>query len=245
MAVPTAADRCPSCRARARDQLVLTSSVHTGPDAADAWAEVHDRPPDPSTEPAPERAGDVRAARPVGPGAAAAHTGLRLVELAALVVAAVGLARATLALVVDDGRELHDLGWWDALSALAVGGLLLAGATLVAAAVLLARWAAAAGRNVRALALDVRRWVRGGEQVLGRLLVFLGLVLAWWVAPAGPERSDRAIDLGLGVLAAVALVMVAGAAQRLLVSITTVELHRAETLARIESATTARPRGRA
>ena len=77
-----------------------------------------------------------------------------------------------------------------------------------------------------------------------RLVLFVGLAAAWWIAPAGPERVDRALDLGLAVLAAVALVILAGAAQRLLVAVTTVELHRAEILTRIESASVDRPRSR-
>ena len=241
MAVPIDSDRCPSCRGRSREQIFVPPSALTGPDAAVAWEHTqgHRGPVESADSPA-----DVRATRPVGPGAAAAHTALRLVELAALAVVAISLARAALSLAVADGTELEDLGWWTVLNAIAVAGVVVAGGAVVAAVVLLTGWAAAAGHNVRALALDGRRWIRGSEQVAGRVVLVVGLLIAWGLAPDGPDRADRAIDLGLAVLAAAALVLLAGAAQRLLVSVTTIELQRAETLARIESATVERPRSR-
>lgn len=250
MAVPANADRCPSCRARRRHGVVPVSSALTGPAAADAWERAHTDAAWSAAETWPsdgraEVGGDVHAAKPIGPGAAAAHSALRIVELAGLAVAAIGVVRAGLAVAVDDGTELRDLGWWNGLSAVAVVGVVVAGGTTAGAVVLILRWAAAAGHNLGALALDVRRWVRRGEQVVARLVVLVGLVVAWWIVPSGPDRADRALDLGLAVFAAVALVMVAGAAQRLLASVTTVELHRAETLARMESASADRPRSRA
>jgi hypothetical protein len=244
MAVPVDAERCPSCRARVRQQEVLVpAAVRTGPEAAEAWARV--RADGAAPERRPRRLwGDVHDTRPVGPGAAAAFAALRLVELASLLVIGVGLARSALALAVEDGAELTDLGWWTALGDLATVAVLLTGSAVLGAAVLLARWAAAAGHNVRTLALDPRRWLRSSERVVGRLALVAALLGAWWVAPGGPERIDRAADLGLGVLSAAALVLLAAAAQRLLVTVTTTELHQAELLTRIESAAALRPRHR-
>jgi hypothetical protein len=249
MAVPVDAARCPSCRARVRQQEVVTSaSIRTGPAAAAAWVKVRrdDAWAEPE-EPTGARSrfwGDLHDARPIGPGAVAAYVALRLVQLAGLAVIGIGVARAALALAVDDADELADLGWWSALSDLAVVAVTIAAATVVGAGVLLSRWATAAGHNLRVLALDPRRWVRSGERVVSRAVLAVALLLAWWIAPAGPERIDRAVDLGLGVAAAAAVVVLAGAAQRLLATVTTTELQQADLLTRIESATVARPRHR-
>jgi hypothetical protein len=186
----------------------------------------------------------VHDARPVGPGAVAAFVALRLVEVAALALIGVELARSALALAVEDGAELADLGWWTVLSDVAIVAAVVTGGAVLAAGVLLARWASAAGPNVRTLALDPRRWLRSSERVVGRLVLVVGLLVAWWVAPSGPERIDRAVDLGLGVLTAAALVVLASAAQRLLLTVTTTELQQAELLTRIESAAALRPRHR-
>lgn len=250
MAVPVVAARCPSCRARVRPaEPAAAEPVRSGPVAAEAWARVRRDSEwwEGEREPGGRRSwfwGDVHDARPVGPGAAAALVGLRLVELAALVVVGVDLARAALSLAVDDPEELGRLGWWGVLADLSTIAVIAVIGTVVAAAVLLVRWAAAAGHNLRVLALDPRRWVRSGERVAGRGALVVALLLAWVIAPSGPGRVDRAVDLGLGVCAAVALVLLAAAAQRLLVAVTTTELHRAELLARIESAAAARPRHR-
>jgi hypothetical protein len=250
MAVPVHAQRCPSCRARVREQEVAAApTIQTGPAAAAAWAKVRKddawaEPDDPNGPPRSRFWGDLHDARPVGPGAVAAYLGLRLVQLAGLAVVGIGLARAALALAVDDPAELDDLGWWSALGDVAVVAVLFGAATVGVAAVLLARWATAAGHNLRVLALDPRRWLRSGERVVGRAVLAVGLLLAWWIAPAGPERIDRAVDLGLGVAAAAAVVVLATAVQRLLATVTTTELRQADLLIRIESASALRPRHR-
>lgn len=253
MAVPVRADRCPSCRARVRSQeLVVDGPTRTGPDAAEAWARVRrdelwSEPDDENDVPPAAIGGDVHDTRPVGPGAVAAHLALRLVMWTGVVALGVALTRAVLALAVDDAddaSELTDLGWWTALSDLAVVAVVLTGGAVVASAVFLVRWASAAGHNVQALALDPRRWLRSSERVAARTVLAVALVVAWGIAPSGPERADRAIDLALGGAVAIAVVLLAAAVQRLLVSVTTTELQRAELLTRIESAAALRPRHR-
>jgi len=186
----------------------------------------------------------VAPADPAGQLAALATLMLRMVVLGAIATAAVQATRLVLVATVGDPVDLDSSSAWDTATSLADVAVAATAAATMAAVVLVVGWAAVAGENVRALALDTRGWGPSIRRVALLAGAVVALAVAWGRLPGEPAQSDQLAELAAAFATAATLAVAASAMERLLIAVTARELEEAELLLRIEAASIDRPRSR-